>query len=335
MRKINGRFNEFARLFPDQIAGFSTELQTMEMAVSDIFNIDLKNMKRTINEKNLKINLKRFEEETYLLLYSLYLRNQRPKRDRDIIQFFLANMFICKDVIVCIVRYIVRLVPKIQQAITDYNERKDNRLIRIFHEFTGYCNNVSIVISEYLFFQEKISDRLNGVIGPRIMELPNRDKIRGVQECLAKTTNAQYVSLPLVRLALELQVLEDIGIQIRHKLNERRRRHKINEIRFTQNIRLEDLTSLMRKMFPGNDDIITVADRIHKWGSKSVHRGQVPISVIWFSLFFIWNNLPPMFGVATPLSYKSIKKEYDELLHNHKVRAIEENEVFDPTFSNF
>jgi hypothetical protein len=29
MRKINGRFNEFARLFPDQIAGFSTELQTM------------------------------------------------------------------------------------------------------------------------------------------------------------------------------------------------------------------------------------------------------------------------------------------------------------------
>jgi hypothetical protein len=155
MRKINGRFNEFARLFPDQIAGFSTELQTMEMAVSDIFNIDLKNMKRTINEKNLKINLKRFEEETYLLLYSLYLRNQRPKRDRDIIQFFLANMFICKDVIVCIVRYIVRLVPKIQQAITDYNERKDNRLIRIFHEFTGYCNNVSIVISEYLFFSRE------------------------------------------------------------------------------------------------------------------------------------------------------------------------------------
>jgi hypothetical protein len=218
-------------------------------------------------------------------------------------------MFICKDVIVRIVRYIVRLLPKIQQAITDYNERKDNRLIRIFHEFTGYCNSVSIVISEYLFFQEKIWDRLNGVIGPRIMELPNRDKIReGVQECLAKTTNAQYVSLPLVRLALELPILEDIGIQIRHKLNERRR-HKIKEIRFTQNIRLEDLTSLMRKIFPGNDDIITVADRIHKWGSKSVHGGQmVPISVIWFSLFFIWNKLPPMFAVATPLSTSPSKK---------------------------
>jgi hypothetical protein len=32
------------------------------------------------------------------------------------------------------------------------------------------------------------------------MELPNRDKIREeVQECLAKTTNGQYVSLPSVR----------------------------------------------------------------------------------------------------------------------------------------
>jgi hypothetical protein len=113
-------------------------------------------VKKTINEINLKINLKRFEEETYLLLYSLYLRNRRPKKDRDIIQFFLANMFICKDVIVHIVRYIIRLLPKIQQAITDYNERKNNRLIKIFDEFTGYCNNISIVISEYLFFQEKI-----------------------------------------------------------------------------------------------------------------------------------------------------------------------------------
>jgi hypothetical protein len=337
MRKIKGRFNEFGRLFPDQIAEFSTELQTMEMTVSDIFNIDLKKMKKTFNEKNLNINLKRFKEETYLLLYSLYLRNQRPKRDRDIIQFFLANMFICKNVIVRIVRYIVRLLPNIQQSITDYNERKDNRLIKIFHEFTGYCNNISIVISEYLFFQEKIWDRLEGVLGPRIMELPNRDKIReGVQECLAKTTNAQYVSLPLVRLALELPILEDIGIQIKHKLNERRRRHKIKDIMFTQNIKLDDLTSLMRKMFPGNDDVITVVDRIHKWGSKSVHRGQtVPISVIWFSLFFVWNKLPPMFAIATTLSYKSIKKEYDELIHDHKVRAIEEDELFDPTFSNF
>lgn len=155
MRNIKGRFNEFSRLFPDQIAEFSTELQTMEMAVSDILNIDLKKMKKTINEKNLKINLKKFEEETYLMLYSLYLRNQRPKRAREIIQFFLANMFICKDVILRIVRYIVRLLPKIQQAITDYNERKNNRLINIFDEFTGYCNNISIVISEYLFFQEK------------------------------------------------------------------------------------------------------------------------------------------------------------------------------------
>jgi hypothetical protein len=62
-------------------------------------------------------------------------------------------------------------------------------------------------------------------------------------------------------------------------------------------------TSLVKKMFRGNDDIIDVAYRIHKWGSKSVHQGQiVPISVIWFSLFSIWNKLPPMFRAATPLS---------------------------------
>src|SRR5215467_14332758 len=117
MRKIKGRFHEFASLFPDQIAVFSTELETTETAVSDIFNIDLKKMKKIINEKNMKINLKRFEEETYLLLYSLYPRNQRPKTNRDIVQFFLANMFICKGVIVRIVRYLVKLLPKIQHAI--------------------------------------------------------------------------------------------------------------------------------------------------------------------------------------------------------------------------
>jgi hypothetical protein len=107
---------------------------------------------------------------------SLHVFKKRiAKRDIDIIQFLLVNIFICKDVIVRIVRYIIRLLPKIQQAITDYNERKNNRLIRIFDEFTGYCNNISLVISEYLFFKR---NRFNGVVGPRIMELPSMDKIR-------------------------------------------------------------------------------------------------------------------------------------------------------------
>ncbi len=97
-------------------------------------------------------------------------------------------------------------------------------------------------------------------------------------------------------------MIEDIAIQIRHKLNERRK-YKIKDIIFTPNTSIDDIYDLMKKMALGNHDEIAAIRRIHKWGSKSVHKGQVvPISLIWYSLFFVCNRLPSIFGDASKIS---------------------------------
>ena len=191
MLEIRARFDKFATMFPDEIHEFSAELKTMKSLVSNIFENDLRAINRIIIKKRLNIHIDRtkLENETNLILTSLY--EELPKTKSQVIQFLVADLFICKTVIIQIIHYIVTgLLPRIQQALKDYEERKNNHLVEVFHEFIGYCKNIIRIISEYLLFQKKIEDKFQNIKGPRVLALPDRNKLRdGVQECLAYATN--------------------------------------------------------------------------------------------------------------------------------------------------
>jgi hypothetical protein len=79
---------------------------------------------------------------------SLHLFKERiVKRDIDIIQFLLVNIFICKDVIVRIFRYIIRLLAKIQQ---DHNDEINlsflsGIVVRNFSDFTASRRKIKSV----------------------------------------------------------------------------------------------------------------------------------------------------------------------------------------------
>ena len=122
-------------------------------------------------------------------------------------------------------------------------------MVKLWHEFIGCCENCILLTLEYHLFLDKIRDKLQDTGRARIIDYPDRNKIReGIYGSLIKTSNARYAAMPMVRLAMELPVLEDVGIKIMHKLNRKKRTKKIKDIIQTRNIKIEDAFSLMIKM---------------------------------------------------------------------------------------
>jgi hypothetical protein len=110
---------------------------------------------------------------------------------------------------------------------------------KVYKSF-GCCENCILLTLEYHLFLDKIRDKLQDTGRARIIDYPGRNKIReGIYESLIKTSNARYAAMPMVRLAMELPVLEDVGIKIMHKLNRKKRTNKIKDIIPTRNIKIE------------------------------------------------------------------------------------------------
>lgn len=78
--------------------------------------------------------------------------------------------------------------------------------------------------------------------------------------------------MPMIRLAMELPLIEDIGIKIMHKLNKKKRTKKIKDIIPTRNIKIEDALSLMVKMRLCGRDETDVLRRIYEWVARAYIR---------------------------------------------------------------
>jgi hypothetical protein len=338
MDQIGQRFENYSKLFPEDIMNLNSEIQEAETDASDLFNIDLRNIRKIMDSKQLSLDYRNFQRPPYLLSHALYSGKVRPKSKQDIIRFLLANLHICKDVLISIIQYIRnKLIGKIGDNYNDYKERTNNYLVKVWNEFVGCCENIVTIISEYQLFRHKIHDKLQDNLRALFLDYPDRNKIReGIKDSLIKTVNAQHVVMPSVRLALELPIIEDIGIKIMHKLNRKKRTNKIKDIIPTANLRTEDIFSLMKKMKLCSQDDIIALNSMYEWGSKSVHKGQtIPISAIWYSFFYITNDLVRILGQDSKLSYSDTKKEYDELLYHKKIKVAKEGETLNISFSNF
>lgn len=249
---IGHRFESYSKLFPEQIMSLQTNLQNTRNDVINFFESDAQGIRRIMNDRrlNININFANFVRPIYLLTTALYSSNRRPKSIQDVLQFLLANLYMCRDVLVRIIDYMgSTLVERITRFHNDYQSRTNNYMVKLWHEFIGCCENCVLLISEYRHFLDKIHDRLLERESARMIDYPDRNKIReGIYESLLKTSNARHTSMPMVRLAMELPLIEDIGIKIMHKLNRKKRTKKIKDIIPTRNIKIEEALSLMVKM---------------------------------------------------------------------------------------
>lgn len=340
MEFVGHRFESYSKLFPDQIMNLSAELQKTRIDVTGFFDNDMREIRRIMNERqlNININFANFRRPTYLITTALYSGTRRPKTRQDVLRFLLANLYMCREVLVRIIDYTVNIIiERITQFHEDYQNRTNNYMVKLWHEFIGCCENSIQLTLEYRLFLDKIHDRLQDTESARMIDYPDRNKIReGIYESLLKTSNAQHAAMPMVRLAMELPILEDLGVKIMQKLNRNKRTKKIKDIIPTRNIKIEDAFSLMIKMRLCSKDEIAVLSRIYEWGRKSVHKGQIiPSSAIWYSYFFVTNELVNILGLPSKLSYSDTKRECDELLYHGKIKITKEGETYDPSFSNF
>jgi hypothetical protein len=69
----------------------------------------------------------------------------------------------------------------------------------------------------------------------------------------------------------------------------------IKEIIFTRKMTIDELFVIMKQMKLCTENEIDILKRIHEWGSRSVHQGQIiPTSIIWYCTFFVEDQLRNM-----------------------------------------
>lgn len=133
----------------------------------------MKNKKISIN-----INFKQFENPIYLYKKALYLQSEIPHSFENIMKFYLANLFICKQVLESIIRYMRELRRYIENTHNDYLTSRSNRLIKSWYQFIGCCDNTVNIILDYEAFYEQIQIKLGTMTKATRLNFPPRYGIR-------------------------------------------------------------------------------------------------------------------------------------------------------------
>jgi hypothetical protein len=176
MREIGEKFYQYSLLFPEQAISLNEELNQIEIQIEAQFDQDLKTIRKVINDKRIpvKINFRLFTHTNYLHKVSLYTKI--PQSLGDIIRFYLANLHICKEVLLSIVSYIrYPLLRRIEISHQQYVRRESNVLIQVFNEFIGCCRNAEKVLSDYMVFLRQIEIKIGSITqGVTQLSLPFR-----------------------------------------------------------------------------------------------------------------------------------------------------------------
>jgi hypothetical protein len=152
MEDIGRRFVRYSTKFPEEVIDLQEEIKIIQNEIESRFQEDIGNIKRILNNKRISININfpQFENNIYLIKQALYTHTKIPDPEKcgDVLRFYTANLFICKDVLQILVRYVQEfIIEKLRRSYLDYEKRINNVMIRDFHEFIGYCNNIDKIIT--------------------------------------------------------------------------------------------------------------------------------------------------------------------------------------------
>jgi hypothetical protein len=349
MEDIRGRFRTYSESFPEDAIHIEDQLQKIEIEIESTFENDLKRIKKIINDKKIRININynKFQDITYLLSQVLYADTKIPQRMQDMLKFYIANLFICRDVLLSTIKYIAsRVIRNIRNSYTLYKERESNRLIKDFHEFIGCCSNVDEIITNYLEFFSLIEVKLKVKEQATLLKKPQRHEIiEGTKHALLHTlkphvlrkTGIQNMMPSLVRLALEFACAEDVGIKIAASLRQSQSQsyNNIKELIFTKKMKSYEIIDIMNDMKLCTKQQKDTLKSIFNWGSRSIHQGQIlPLSLIWYCLFFVEEDLSNILHTQSELKFEESEKLYNTLSNDGKIKRIDNNQTYFPSYYN-
>ncbi len=338
--EVSSIFHRYSEKFPEEIVCISDEIRNIANQIQNIFNKDLKSIRKLVNEKRVRIciNYKDFENDEYLLSTALYLESDIPKTQGQLIRFYLSNLYICKNVMISIIDYISSfLMNQMKKALESYKNKENNYLFKVFYEFIGYCKNIDSISNIYNIFLKELKIQVDNKKNQQrsiYLSLPDRNNIReGIRECLL-TKNSQYISFPLIRIAMEFAISQDMGIKIQQKLDEVE--IKVNDIFFTHEINLNEMLSLLGKMGIVKNSTLNTLKNIYEWGNRSIHKGQhLPLSLIWYSLWYLERDLKNLLFNPSKLSSKENLDLFNKLKQEDKIKIIDDKTTFIPSLYNF
>jgi hypothetical protein len=133
---------------------------------------------------------------------------------------------------------------------------------------------------------------------------------------------------------MEFAISQDIGIKIQQKLDEVE--IKVNDIFFTHEINLDEMLSLLGKMGIVKNSTLNTLKKIYEWGNRSIHKGKhLPLSLIWYSLWYIETNLKNLLSNTSELSSKENLDLFNKLKQEDKIKIIDDKTTFIPSLYNF
>jgi hypothetical protein len=133
---------------------------------------------------------------------------------------------------------------------------------------------------------------------------------------------------------MEFAISQDIGIKIQQKLDEVE--IKVNDIFFTHEINLDEMLSLLGKIGIVKNSTLNTLKKIYEWGNRSIHKGQhLPLSLIWYSLWYIETDLKNLLSNTSELSSKENLDLFNKLKQEDKIKIIDDKTTFIPSLYNF
>ena len=261
---------------------------------------DLETVKPSL-EHLAQIDFENFSNPTFLINKTLLAPNDSFTTSNDILNNLLAQLYMCKDVILIIANYIIRVVDNIELHYGQYNNGDESAFysfVKSYNRLIGCIENIGLISYDYDDILSKISDHLSQTKRATIIkETYKHDIIAGIKDAMIYGSFGKFITFPAVRSVIEIDVFQRLNRRIQSALDcDKNSKYMGKSIKLRPKLRFIDIFHPMELLSIGSSEEQEALKRIYHWGNKSVHEGKdISRSVIWYSVFYAEDNLKKMF----------------------------------------
>lgn len=307
-----------------------SEINEQLDAVEEVIRQDEVTLLESIEKGALTLDPSKFDDITYLIRKAFPLRSERITRKSEIVNFFMGQWFVAKQVIS---KIILNLIKKRVSNLFSSSIRPRDEDNYTWEEVKGICSLQQTLEELRLLFGDLWESSSNYVVyftktcseldptfkfeanGRTWAHIYEYEYTEAAQHLMLERRIRGWPAIPIIRTALELTVLRTL-LDTKYSKKYKDRRILVKNIKFTDLINACKFIGVELQF--GRDSL----RRLYDWANETVHWGtRFPLEQIWLSLR-ITENLRR--GVID-LRGKTAEKVADSLLE--RLRDLDKIEI--------
>jgi hypothetical protein len=311
-------FNQLPLSTFEAMAGKSAEdifyrLKSLEVRfgndITELIKLSVGNKPRTrlLRSAGVELILKGMVNESSLRTQTEY------------IDYLVSKLMLCQKTVLSLVNILInkhnrfKFLWKKPEEKDNHNTRDERYLFHIIYELYGQiygiCQNIGTAIRDYFDLYQKIKSSISKREkdfealrdqGPEFQVSERTDEIiRETENCLLVNPSESILGLSAVRIGLESLISIKIGDKIKQHIGLKSRTNSVN-IRFTSKFRTEDVSCIIKELFPDQKEY-EAFDKIYSMSGNIVHHAiSSPNYISWGCFSFVRQELEKMIGKLNP-----------------------------------